>query len=247
MSGANFWNTKSVTRLGIPGMMLTDGPHGLRKQGGKPDHLGLNKSIPATCEALIEKMGTHLGLGVASEGVSVLLDPGVNIKRSPLCGRNFEYFSEDPLLCGKMAAALIRGIQSNGISACVKHYVANSQELWRMINDSVLDERTLREIYLSAFEIAVKEGGVKCLMTSYNKVNGIYAHEHPHLLREILCGEWELDGVVRFSLFAMTVLRRYWVIRFPMRNGTVTHQSVSTIPSLRANICPVVWAGISIA
>ena len=208
MSGANFWNTKPVTRLGIPGMMLTDGPHGLRKQGGKADHLGLNKSIPATCypsaaglantwdEVLIEEMGEHLGLEAASEGVSVLLGPGVNIKRSPLCGRNFEYFSEDPYLSGKMAAALIRGVQSNGISACVKHYAANSQELRRMTNDSVVDERTLREIYLPAFEMAVKEGGVKSLMTSYNRVNGIYAHEHPHLLREILYGEWGFAGMV---------------------------------------------------
>ena len=208
MSGANFWNTKPVTRLGIPSMMVTDGPHGLRKQGGKADHLGLNKSIPATCypsaaglantwdEALIEKMGEHLGLEAASEGVSVLLGPGVNIKRNPLCGRNFEYFSEDPYLSGKMASALIRGIQSNGVSACVKHYAANSQELRRMTNDSVVDERTLREIYLPAFEMAVKEGGVKCLMTSYNRVNGVYAHEHPHLLRDILYGEWQYEGVV---------------------------------------------------
>ena len=163
MSGANFWNTKPVPRLGIPGMMLTDGPHGLRKQDGKEDNLGLNQSIPATCyptasglantwdEELLEEMGRHLGLEAASEGVSVLLGPGVNIKRSPLCGRNFEYFSEDPYLAGKMAAALIRGIQSNGVSACVKHYAANSQELRRMTNDSVLDERTLREIYLPVF------------------------------------------------------------------------------------------------
>ena len=208
MSGANFWNTKPVPRLGIPGMMLTDGPHGLRKQGGKEDHLGLNQSIPATCypsaaglanswdEDLMEEMGQHLGLEAASEGVSVLLGPGVNIKRSPLCGRNFEYFSEDPYLAGKMAAALIRGIQSNGVSACVKHYAANSQELRRMTNDSVLDERTLREIYLPAFEMAVKEGGVGCLMTSYNRVNGTYANEHPHLLREILYNEWGFEGVV---------------------------------------------------
>ena len=208
LSGANFWNTKPVSRLGIPGMMLTDGPHGLRKQGGKEDHLGLNQSIPATCyptasglanswdEELLEDLGEHLGLEAASEGVSVLLGPGVNIKRNPLCGRNFEYFSEDPYLTGKMAAALIRGIQSNGISACVKHYAANSQELRRMTNDSVVDERTLREIYLPAFEMAVKEGGVKSLMTSYNRVNGTYAHEHPHLLREILYGDWGYEGVV---------------------------------------------------
>ena len=208
MSGANFWNTKAIHRLGIPGMMLTDGPHGLRKQGGKSDHLGLNQSIPATCyptasglanswdEEMLEELGQHLGLEAASEGVSVLLGPGVNIKRSPLCGRNFEYFSEDPFLTGKMAAALIRGIQSNGVSACVKHYAANSQELRRMTNDSVVDERTLREIYLPAFEMAVKEGGVGSVMTSYNRVNGVYANEHPHLLREILYGEWGFEGMV---------------------------------------------------
>ncbi len=208
MSGANFWNTKAVPRLGIPSMMLTDGPHGLRKQGGKADHLGLNKSVPATCypsaaglantwdEGLLEEMGCCLGLEAASEGVSVILGPGVNIKRNPLCGRNFEYFSEDPYLAGKLSAALIRGIQSNGISACVKHYAANSQELRRMSNDSVLDERTLREIYLPAFEMAVKEGGVKTLMTSYNRINGVYAHEHPHLLRDILYGEWGFEGMV---------------------------------------------------
>lgn len=208
LSGANFWNTKAIERLGIPGMMLTDGPHGLRKQGGKADHLGLNNSVPATCypsaaglantwdERLLEEMGEKLGLEAASEGVSVLLGPGVNIKRNPLCGRNFEYFSEDPYLSGKMAAALIRGIQKNGISACVKHFAANSQELRRMTNDSVMDERTLREIYLPAFEIAVKEGKVKTLMTSYNRLNGIYSHEHPHLLREILYGEWGYKGMV---------------------------------------------------
>lgn len=208
MSGANFWNTRPIPRLGIPGMMLTDGPHGLRKQGGKTDHLGLNRSIPATCyptasglanswdEKLLEEVGEHLGLEAASEGVSVLLGPGVNIKRNPLCGRNFEYFSEDPFLTGKMAAALIRGIQSNGISACVKHYAANSQELRRMTNDSVVDERTLREIYLPAFEMAVREGGTGCVMTSYNRVNGIYANEHPHLLRDILYNEWGFRGMV---------------------------------------------------
>lgn len=208
MSGADFWNSKSVPRLGIPGMMLTDGPHGLRKQVGKADHLGLHDSVPATCyptaaalantwdEALLEDMGRHLGLEAASEGVSILLGPGCNIKRSPLCGRNFEYFSEDPYLSGKMASALIRGIQENGISACVKHFAANSQELHRMTNDSLVDERTLREIYLPSFEMAVKEGGVKCLMTSYNRVNGTYANENPHLLWDILYGEWDYQGMV---------------------------------------------------
>ena len=208
MSGADFWNSKGVPRLGIPGMMLTDGPHGLRKQVGKADHLGLHDSVPATCyptaaalantwdEALLEDMGRHLGLEAASEGVSVLLGPGCNIKRSPLCGRNFEYFSEDPYLSGKMASALIRGIQENGISACVKHFAANSQELHRMTNDSLVDERTLREIYLPSFEMAVKEGGVKCLMTSYNRVNGTYANENEHLLQDILYGEWGYQGMV---------------------------------------------------
>ena len=245
MSGANFWNTKPVTRLGVPGMMLTDGPHGLRKQGGKADHLGLNKSIPATCypsaaglantwdEEMIEEMGEHLGLEAASEGVSVLLGPGVNIKRSPLCGRNFEYFSEDPYLSGKMAAALIRGIQSNGISACVKHYAANSQELRRMTNDSVVDERTLREIYLPAFEMAVKEGNVKTLMTSYNRVNGIYAHEHPHLLRDILYGEWGFDGMVVSDWGGnnnrVESVRQGGTLEMPSSNGQTDKQIVNAV------------------
>ncbi len=245
MSGANFWNTKPVTRLGIPGMMLTDGPHGLRKQGGRAGHLGLNKSIPATCypsaaglantwdEVLIEEMGRFLGLEAASEGVSVLLGPGVNIKRSPLCGRNFEYFSEDPYLSGKMAAALIRGIQSNGISACVKHYAANSQELRRMTNDSVVDERTLREIYLPAFEMAVKEGGVKTLMTSYNRVNGIYAHEHPHLLGDILYDEWGFDGMVVSDWGGnndrVESVRRGGTLEMPSSNGQTDSHIVEAV------------------
>lgn len=208
MSGADFWHTKGVERLGIPPVMMTDGPHGLRKQSGKSDHLGLGKAVPATCyptaaglantwdEALLQQMGEYYGREAVSEKVSMVLGPGVNIKRSPLCGRNFEYFSEDPFLSGKMAAALIRGIQSQGVYACVKHFAANSQELRRMTVDSVLDERTLREIYLPAFEIAVKEGGVKGLMTSYNRVNGEYASENEHLLRNILYNEWGFDGVV---------------------------------------------------
>ena len=208
MSGANFWNTKPVTRLGIPGMMLTDGPHGLRKQGGKADHLGLNKSIPATCypsaaglantwdEALIEEMGEHLGLEAASEGVSVLLGPGVNIKRSPLCGRNFEYFSEDPYLSGKMAAALIRGIQSNGISACVKHFCANNRENGRRIVDSRVSERALREVYLRGFEIVIRKADPWMLMTSYNPVNGEQASKNWEAINGILRSEWGYDGVV---------------------------------------------------
>lgn len=207
-SGADFWHTKGVARLGIPQMMLTDGPHGLRKQIGKNDHLGLNAAYPATCfptasaaanswdEAMIEQMGRRLGAETRTQRVGVILGPGVNIKRSPLCGRNFEYYSEDPLLAGKCAAALIRGVQSNGIAACVKHFAANSQETLRMTSDSVMDERTLREIYLPAFEIAVKEGRAKCLMTSYNMLNGQYTNENEHLLQDILTREWGYDGLI---------------------------------------------------
>lgn len=207
-SGMDFWHTKPIPRLGIPSMLLSDGPHGLRKQEWQSDHLGMHKSVPATCfptaaslanswdTDMIERLGRTLGLEAASEGISVLLGPGCNIKRNPLCGRNFEYFSEDPYLSGKSAAALIRGVQSNGISACVKHFAANSQELRRMSNDSVVDERTLHEIYLPSFEMAVKEGGVKCVMTSYNRLNGEYTNENTHLLQDILYGEWDYDGMV---------------------------------------------------
>ena len=174
----------------------------------KVDHLGLNAAYPATCfptasaaanswdEAMIEQMGRRLGAETRAQRVGVILGPGVNIKRSPLCGRNFEYYSEDPLLAGKCAAALIRGVQSNGIAACVKHFAANSQETLRMTSDSVMDERTLREIYLPAFEIAVKEGRVKCLMTSYNMLNGQYTNENEHLLQDILTHEWDYDGLI---------------------------------------------------
>ena len=207
-SGKDFWQTRSVERLGIHNMMLSDGPHGVRKQEGAGDQLGLNGSLPATCfptaatianswdPALGEEIGECLGEEAASQGVGVLLGPGLNIKRSPLCGRNFEYFSEDPYLAGKMAAGYIRGIQKNGVSACPKHFAVNSQELRRMASDSVLDERTLREIYLTGFEIAVKEGKAKSIMSSYNRVNGVYANENYHLLQEILRDEFGFDGFV---------------------------------------------------
>ena len=206
MSGKDFWTSRSIERLGIPGMALSDGPHGLRKQEGASDQLGLNGSVPATCyptaatianswdPALGEQIGEHLGSEAAEQEVSVILGPGLNIKRNPLCGRNFEYFSEDPYLAGKMAAGYIRGIQKNGIAACPKHFAVNSQELRRMASDSVLDERTLREIYLTGFEIAVKEGKPKSIMTSYNRVNGVYANENEHLLQEILRDEWGFEG-----------------------------------------------------
>lgn len=208
LSGKDFWQTVNIDRLGIPSITLSDGPHGIRRQAGSADHLGLNASLPATCYPtaatmanswdleLGEAVGRHLGVEAASQGVHVLLGPGLNIKRSPLCGRNFEYFSEDPYLAGKMAAAYIRGIQHSGVAACPKHFAANSQELRRMSTDSVMDERTLREIYLTGFEIAVKEGHPKALMSAYNKVNGTYANENPHLLTEILTEEWGFDGIV---------------------------------------------------
>ena len=208
LSGKDFWRTRAIERLGIPSMTLSDGPHGVRKQEGSGDQLGLNPSLPATCfptaatianswdPALGAEIGEYLGEEAASQGVGVLLGPGLNIKRSPLCGRNFEYFSEDPYLAGKMAASYIRGIQANGVSACPKHFAANSQELRRMASDSVMDERTLREIYLTGFEIAVKEGGAKSIMSAYNRVNGVYANENYHLLQEILRDEWGFDGFV---------------------------------------------------
>ena len=208
LSGRDFWQTQSVRRLGIENMTLSDGPHGIRKQEGAGDQLGLNGSVPATCyptaatmanswdPALGEELGRHLGTEAAAQDVCVLLGPGLNIKRSPFCGRNFEYFSEDPYLAGKMAAGYIRGIQANGVSACPKHFAANNTELRRMASNSVMDERTLREIYLTNFEIAVREGHPKSIMSSYNMVNGTYANENAHLLQEILRDTWGFDGFV---------------------------------------------------
>ena len=208
LSGKNEWQTRDFEALGIPSIFCSDGPHGIRKQAGAGDHLGLNESIPATCfptaatianswsEELGEELGRNLGEEAMAEGVNILLGPGLNIKRSPLCGRNFEYFSEDPYLAGKMAASYVRGIQSRGVYACPKHFVVNSRELRRMAMNSVIDERTLREIYLTGFEIAVKEGGAKTIMSAYNEVNGTYANENKHLLKDILRDEWGFDGVV---------------------------------------------------
>ena len=207
-SGRDFWLTRRVERVGIKSIMLSDGPHGVRKQEGRGDQLGIHGSVPATCfptaatianswdPSLGEAIGRCLGEEAASQGVSVLLGPGLNIKRNPLCGRNFEYFSEDPYLTGKIAAGYIRGIQENGVSACPKHFAANSQEVRRMASNSVMDERTLREIYLTGFEIAVKESKAKSIMTAYNRINGVYANENQHLLQEILRDEWGFDGFV---------------------------------------------------
>ena len=206
LQGWTTWTSYECKRLGIPAIFLADGPTGLRKQAGPSDHLGLHASVPATCfptsatmanswdVELGVKLGEALGAEAAAENVHVVLGPGLNMKRSPLCGRNFEYFSEDPYLAGKMAAAYIQGIQSKGPAACPKHFAVNSQELRRMAMDSVVDERTLREIYLTGFEIAVKEGHAQSIMSSYNMVNGTYANENRHLLTEILRDEWGFDG-----------------------------------------------------
>ena len=208
LSGDTVFTTRGYKNAGVPSITLSDGPNGVRKQAGAADHLGLNPSVPATCfptaatvacswePALGEEIGRAMGEEAAAQEVAVLLGPGLNTKRSPLCGRNFEYFSEDPYLSGKMAAAYVRGIQSEGISACPKHFAVNSQELRRMASDSVVDERTLRELYLTGFEIVVKEAHPKALMSSYNLINGTYANENAHLLQDILRGEWGFDGAV---------------------------------------------------
>ena len=208
MSGKDFWQSQDIKYLGINNMFLADGPHGIRKQTAAADHLGLNPSEKATCfptaatvanswnKELAEKIGEYLGKEAVAQKVNVLLGPGINMKRNPLCGRNFEYFSEDPYLAGKLAAAYIKGIQSHGISACVKHFAVNNQEERRMVIDTIVDERALREIYLTAFEIAIKEGKAKSVMSSYNMLNGDFTNENIHLMREILRDEWGFDGVV---------------------------------------------------
>lgn len=206
--GASFWFTKEITEKGVPAIMMTDGPHGLRKQTGETDHLGINKSVPATCfpssaavcnswdETLMRQIGAALGQECKQEQVAVLLGPGANLKRSPLCGRNFEYFSEDPYLSSNMAKSHIQGVQSQGVGTSLKHFALNNQETRRMTVDVRVDERTLRETYLASFETAVKEGKPWTIMGAYNKVNGTYCCENSHLLRDILRGEWGYEGVV---------------------------------------------------
>ncbi len=207
-SGLDFWHTKSVERLGIPAVMVSDGPHGLRKQAEEADHLGVNESIvsvcfPAACATacsfdreLMKEMGTVLGKECQAEQVSVLLGPAVNIKRSPLCGRNFEYLSEDPYLAGELAASYINGVQSQKVGTSIKHFAANNQEHERMSGSSEIDERTLREIYLPAFETAVKKAQPWTVMCSYNKLNGVFASENKWLLNDVLKEEWGFEGYV---------------------------------------------------
>jgi beta-glucosidase len=207
-SGLEFWRLQGIERLGIPSIMVTDGPHGLRKQEGSSDHLGIYDSVPATCfpsavgmasswnRELINKVGVALGEECQAEDVAILLGPGANIKRSPLCGRNFEYFSEDPYLSSEMAANHIKGVQSQGVGTSLKHFAANNQEYRRMSIDAVIDERTLREIYLASFEGPVKEAKPWTVMAAYNKVNGEYASENEYLLKDILKDEWGFEGIV---------------------------------------------------
>ncbi len=208
LSGKDFWRMKGIERLGLKSLMITDGPHGLRKQEGETDHLGLNQSAPSTsfptasataCSfdpELLHRMGQALGEKCISEDVAAILGPGINIKRSPLCGRNFEYFSEDPYLSGEMAVALIQGIQSMNVGTSLKHYAVNNQEAFRMTVDAQVDERALREIYLAGFEAAVKRAKPWTVMASYNKVNGTYACDNPYLLNDILRKEWGFEGIV---------------------------------------------------
>ncbi len=210
-SGFDYWHLEEAPELGLPKIMITDGPHGLRKQNADKKAsggIGLGNSVPATCfppaattscswdEELIRQEGEALAQECLKEQVSVILGPGTNIKRSPVCGRNFEYFSEDPYLAGKCSASLVNGIQSKGIGTSLKHYACNSQEAFRMVVDEVVDERTLRELYLTAFEICVKESQPWTIMNSYNRINGIYASQNEHLQQEILRKEWGFEGVV---------------------------------------------------
>lgn len=207
-SGLDFWHTKPVERLGVPSVMVSDGPHGLRKQDEKADHLGVNDSIKAVCmpaacatassfdRDLMGRMGQTIGDSCQHEKLGVVLGPAVNIKRSPLCGRNFEYFSEDPYLAGEMSAAYINGVQSKNVGTSIKHFAANSQEHRRMSSSSNADERTLREIYFPAFETSVRKAQPWTVMCSYNRVNGVYASENPWLLTDVLRGEWGFKGYV---------------------------------------------------
>ncbi|AKV87510.1 beta-glucosidase [Microbacterium sp. CGR1] len=207
-SGADFWTTKAIDRVGLPSIMMTDGPHGLRKQSAGTDHLGLSSSVPATCfppavgigssfdPELIERVGAAIGVEAAIEDVAIVLGPGINIKRSPLCGRNFEYFSEDPIVSGTLGAASVRGVQSQGVGTSLKHFAANNQEFDRMRASSDVDPRPLHEIYLRGFERVVKDAQPWTVMCSYNRINGVYASEDPWLLTQVLRDDWGFDGLV---------------------------------------------------
>ncbi len=208
LSGSDFWHTQDIERLGLKAFMMCDGPNGLRKQEGEADHLGAMESIKTVCyptasavassfdEEMTQKLGERLAKECKRENVDMLLGPGLNMKRSPVCGRNFEYYSEDPYLAGKIASAYIRGVQSQNVAACPKHFAANNQEYRRMSGNSIVDERTLHEIYLPAFEMAVKEGKPKSIMCAYNQLNGTFLSENKYMLTDVLRDKWGFDGFV---------------------------------------------------
>ncbi|WP_066187846.1 glycoside hydrolase family 3 C-terminal domain-containing protein [Gracilibacillus timonensis] len=244
-SGFDFWHLQEIERLGIPSVMVTDGPHGLRKQAQGSDHLGLHNSVPATCfpsaaglastwdKELIYQVGEALGKEAQAEDVAVLLGPGANIKRSPLCGRNFEYFSEDPYLSSAMATFHIKGVQSQGVGTSLKHFAVNNQEHRRMSVDAIVDERTLREIYLASFERAVKEAEPWTVMCAYNKVNGEYAGENKRLLTDILREEWGYQGYVVSDWGAVNervqALEAGLDLEMPANNGVNDRQIVTAV------------------
>ncbi len=242
-SGVDFWHTAAYEELGLPDIMVSDGPHGLRKQDEEADHLGANESIKAICfptasamacsfdKELLHTVGDALGEECVAEGVAVLLGPGINMKRSPLCGRNFEYFSEDPYLAGELAASLIQGIQKRNVGTSLKHFAANNQEWRRMSIDVQADERTLREIYLAAFEKAVKEAKPWTIMCSYNRINGVYSCENKWLLNDVLREEWGFDGLVMTDWGAMNkripALKAGLDLEMPSSHGETDRQIVA--------------------
>lgn len=244
-SGANFWFTKAVERLGIPGVMVSDGPHGLRKQENEADHIGISESVKAVCfpaasalacsydKELLNSIGKALGDECQAEEISTLLGPGINMKRSPLCGRNFEYFSEDPYLAGKLAVSYVNGVQSKGIGTSLKHFAANNQEYRRMSSSTEVDERTLREIYLSAFETVVKESQPWTVMCSYNRINGVYSCENDWLLNQVLRDEWGFEGLVMTDWGAMNdrvpALKAGLDLEMPSSNGSRDKEIVEAV------------------
>lgn len=248
-SGSDFWRTKAVERLGLPAVMVSDGPHGLRKQADEADHLGLNASVPAVCfpagsalacsfsRKLANEVGELLGEEARAEKIHTLLGPAINIKRSPLCGRNFEYLSEDPYLAGEIAASYIKGVQSKNVGVSVKHYAANNQETRRMSVDTLVDERTLREIYLKAFEIAVRQAQPWTLMCAYNKVNGTYCCENEFLLNTTLREEWGFDGIVMTDWGAMNnrvkALKAGLELEMPASHGINDNRIVEAVQNGR--------------
>ena len=244
-SGASFWYTKPVERVGLPAIMLTDGPHGLRKQQEGGDHLGMGQSVPATCfppavglgsswdADLVHRVGVALGVETAIESVGVLLGPGINIKRSPLCGRNFEYLSEDPIVSGVLGAAYVNGVQSQGVGTSLKHFAANNQEHDRMRASSDIDPRPLREIYLRGFERVVKDAQPWTVMCAYNRINGVYASEHPWLLTQVLRDDWGFEGLVVSDWGAVNDrvvgLPAGLDLEMPSSSGTTDRQLVAAV------------------